>query len=151
MSVDASGRVLIPKDLCEKLYWITGTEEITVWLLIGTFGRCRVLSQPDIGADADFTELVKKTSTRNVPLAPLEFDSEADAMLGYRVFESRITHSLSAGRSAWRLKLPSAIVSLWGLRPPTNEVAIRLWAGYLELWEINALKSSCRFPLVDFL
>jgi hypothetical protein len=141
----------MPKDVCDTLPWIAGTQEIKVWLLMGSFGRCRVLSERDIAADTGAIELIGKISVIDAQLAPLEFDSEADAMFGYRIFESRLTNSTSKGHSQWRLRLPRALIRLWRLEPSQNDVAIRLWAGYIELWEINELKSAWRFPLGDFL
>jgi hypothetical protein len=150
-AVDASGRALIPKNLCEKADWITGTEDITVWLLMPSYGRCRVVSRKNADADADLAELIRKASRSSTPLPALEFDDEEDAVLGYRVLETTISHSLSNGRTAWRLRLPSVVLKLWRIHSPQNHVVVRFWHGHIEVWEPEALKLAHRCPLSEFL
>ena len=150
MTVDASGRLLIPKELCDALPWIHGADEITVWLLMEGFGRCRVVHPQDLEENDDSAELIRRAAAADVPMGPLEFDTQPQAVLGYRVIETRVTHSEAKGRSSWRLRLPSALIALWQVQPPRNQVMVRIWAGYLELWQLDALKWSHNPPLSDF-
>jgi hypothetical protein len=37
-TVDSSRRLLVPKEICDKLDWLSGKTEVSVWLEMGAFG-----------------------------------------------------------------------------------------------------------------
>src|SRR5580693_1558004 len=130
MKVDRDGRVVIPQTTCEAVPWISGTGPLTAWLLMKAFGRSRLLSSQDVEANATLATLLDRISSASErgTTGPLDFEDEADVVLPARFVETR----LSLSEVGWRLTLPRTIVSMWGLRPPGNEVCILISRGYIE-------------------
>jgi hypothetical protein len=148
-SVGSDGRVIIPQDLCNAVQWISGTQPITAWLLLGRFGRHRLLSPQDI-ASPDFEELRNKISALESEPAsgPLVFEGDEKATVASRLFEVDLRWSAAHG---WRLTLPSVTINLWRIEPGRNDVAFLLSHGYIEIWSMETLRSAFNVPLTDIL
>jgi hypothetical protein len=149
-TVGSDGRVIIPQDLCNAVKWISGTDPITAWLLLGRFGRHRLLSLHDVASNADLEELRNRASTLESEPArgPLVFEDDEKATLASRFFEVHLKWSASSG---WRLTLPSVTINLWRIQRGNNHVAFLLSQGYIEIWSMDTLQAAFNVPLADIL
>lgn len=149
-TVGSDGRVIIPEDLCKAVQWISGTQPITAWLLLGRFGRHRLLSLQDVASNPDLEELRNRISALESEPArgPLVFEDDEKATIASRFFEVDLRWSAAHG---WRLTLPSVTINLWRIQKGNNHVAILLSQGYIEIWSMDTLQAAFNIPLTDIL
>jgi hypothetical protein len=147
VSVDRSGRIVIPQSWCAYAGWIHGTDPLNAWLLMGELGRYRLLSDADVEAHSTLRGLRAKISESNETTKSdlIEFEDEAFATLPLRLASVQ----LSPPRPGWRLTLPRAITTVMDVRPGEDEVALLISKGHIEIWAIEKLKSALRTPLAD--
>lgn len=149
-SVGSDGRVIIPQDLCNAVQWIAGSQPIKAWLLLGRFGRHRLLSPQDVASSPDIEELRSKISALESDRArsPLVFNDNENATIGSRLFEVDLRWSVAHG---WRLTLPSITINLWRIERGNNNVAFLLSQGYIEIWSMETLQAAFNVSLSDML
>jgi|SRR5579859_2998065 len=149
-SVGSDGRVVIPEELCKAVQWISGIQPIRAWLLLGRFGRHRLLSPEEVASSPDLEELRTKISALESEPArgPLVFEDDEKATFGSRFFEVDLRWSVAHG---WRLTLPSVTINLWRIERGNNHVAFLLSQGYIEIWSLDTLQAAFNIPLTDIL
>lgn len=146
----SDGRVIIPQDLCDAVQWIAGSQPITAWLLLGRFGRHRLLSPEEVASSSDLEELRTKISALESEPArgPLVFEDDGKATVASRFFEVDLRWSAAHG---WRLTLPKVTINLWRIERGNNYVAFLLSQGYIEIWSIDTLQAAFNIPLTEIL
>jgi hypothetical protein len=149
-TVGSDGRVIIPQELCDAVQWISGTQPITAWLLLGRFGRHRLLSPEEVTSSPDLEELRTKISALESEPAPgpLVFEDDEKATVVSRLFEVDLHWSAAHG---WRLTLPSVSINLWRIQKGNNHVAFLLSQRYIEIWSMDTLQAAFNIPLTDIL
>src|ERR1039458_170522 len=93
VKVDQDNRILLPQGLLRHAKWITGNEPLSAWLLVGSPGRCRLLSSTDVEDDAT-CQILRATvdaETIQPTVAASEFRDEASVALGLRLLPIEIT------------------------------------------------------------
>ncbi len=149
LSVDESYRITLPQSFCRQISWINGDQPHDGWLLVGSPGRCRLLSAAEVHSDPNCQALQARISEeRSAPGSnSLEFQDEASAALALRLLPVEITPR----KPGWRLTLPRAIAAIMYIRPGESEIAARLVREHIELWTIETLRSSVTMPLTRML
>ncbi len=74
---------------------------------------------------------------------PLDLGESALAVLAGRLKERDLIHTLSG----WKLTLPRSIIALWRISSESNDVAIVVSDGYIEIWSIVELAAAYDVPL----
>lgn len=149
VKVDKSCRLFIPTALAHRVDWITGEDSISGWLVVGTPGRCRLLSSADVENDATARSLRARIEAdmRTGGSSILEFQDETALALGLRLIQVR----LAPPEPGWRLTLPRAIAAIMQIQPGESEVALWLIHGRIELWTIQTLRSALTTPITEIL
>jgi len=146
-SVDPSGRVLLPSDLCDASGWISGEGPLQGWLLMHTYRRLRLLSAHDVEASSEVLRLKEIGGVQEQKGGPLDFEEPGSVVLAGRILERQLARSTSG----WRLTLPRNVVELWEIRPGNNSAAVLISGGYVEIWSIDALRDAYSVPLRDLI
>jgi hypothetical protein len=129
----------------QRLAWISGDEPQKGWLLVGGPDRCRLLSGAEVNNDPSYRSL---QASIEVELAmhnvnSLEFRDEAMAALPLRLLPVEV----NPRGPGWRLTLPKLIAAIMQIRPKESEVALLYVQEHIEIWTIEALRSSVTAPL----
>lgn len=142
-SVDRSGRVVLPADLCSAIGWISGEGPVGCWLLVQTHRRLRLLSRQDVEADSLSRHLREMVAVTENKVPPLDLGESALAVLAGQLKERDLIHT----SSGWKLTLPRSIIALWRISSESNDVAIVVSDGYIEIWSIVELAAAYDVPL----
>ena len=145
--VDQDNRVLIPQSALKHVIWIAGSEPLKAWLLVGSPGRCRLLSNAEFEEDAGCQSLkasIEAEETR--PAASImEFRDDALVALGLRL----VPVEIAPPGPGWRLTLPRALTAIMQIRPKESSVAVLLRQAHIEIWTLDTLRASVGVPLVE--
>jgi len=149
LSVDESYRITLPQSFCRRISWITGDQPHNGWLLIGSPGRCRLLSSAEVDIDPNFQSLRARITTELTASNhnSLEFQDEASAALALRLVPVEVTPR----KPGWRLTLPRVIAAIMHIRPRESEIAALFLQEHIEFWTIETLRSSVATPLTQML
>jgi hypothetical protein len=133
-------RVGIPKAISGEFSWISGKERISVFLLMRTPGRYRVVTNSDVRADPDLVELYERNNAPGADGERLasDFNDDGSAVFGLQLLEAY----LRPGPPEWRLDLPRIAVDLLNVRPPDDEVVVVVNDGFLEVWSIERFRAA---------
>jgi len=147
--VDKHYRIVLPQTLLQQVGWITGKQPHDGWLLIGSPGRCRLLSATEVDSDANFQSLRARIAAElNAPSTnALEFHDEVSVALALRLVSVQITPP----GPGWRLTLPKPIATIMQIRPGESDVAALVLQDHIELWTIETLRSSVATPLTQII
>jgi hypothetical protein len=149
LRVEESYRIRLTQPLLRRVAWITGGEPVSGWLLVGSPGRCRLLSASEVGSDPHLQSLkMRITAEANTRSAsPLDFHDEVSVALAARLLEVQITPP----EPGWRLTIPRPIAAIMQIRPKESEVAGVFVQEHIELWTIETLRSSVARALTEIL
>lgn len=149
LSVDESYRITLPQSFCKRISWIAGDQPHNGWLLLGSPGRCRLLSAAEVDVDPNFQSLRARIATELNAPSPnsLEFQDEASAALALRLISVEITPR----KPGWRLTLPRPIAAIMHIRPRESDIAALFLQGHIEIWTIETLRSSVTTPLIQII
>jgi hypothetical protein len=147
VKVDKSCRIILPAALSRQIAWIAGDAPLFGWLLMGSPGRCRLLSSAEVERDAAAQTLRTRIDAelRTVESGTLDFRDEASLALALRLVQVRI----APPEPGWRFTLPRATAAIMRIRPGEDEVALWFLHGHIELWTIEALRSAVGTPLAE--
>lgn len=149
LRVEESYRIRLPQPLSRRVAWITGSEPVPGWLLVGSPGRCRLLAASEVGNDPNLqslrTRIATEASTRGTNR--LEFHDEVSVALAARLLEVQITPP----EPGWRLTLPRPIAAIMQVRPKESDVAAVFVQEHIEIWTIETLRSSVSRSLTEIL
>jgi hypothetical protein len=149
LRVEESYRIRLTQPLLRRVAWITGVEPVSAWLLVGSPGRCRLLSSSEVGSDPLLQSLkmriTAEAGTRNAN--PLDFHDEVSVALAVRLLEVQITPP----EPGWRLTLPRPIAAIMQVRPKESDVAGVFFQEHIEIWTVEMLRSSVARPLTEIL
>lgn len=142
-------RIKLPQSLLQRLGWITGKQPVSGWLLVGSPGRCRLLSTAEVDDDPSLNSLKDRivADLNAVTTDALEFQDEVSVALALRLVPVRI----APPPPGWRLALPGLIAAIMQIRPGESEIAALFIHGHIELWTIEALRSSMTTPLTQII
>jgi len=149
LKVDKDYRVFLPQAVLKRANWISGSEPVNGWLVVGGPGRLRLLSSVEAKSDAGWQSLsdaIDAEARRPIGSA-IEFHDEASALVGLRLFAIEI----SPPGPGWRLTLPRAIAAIMGIRPKENVFAVLLAQDRIEIWTLEAARASLATPLADLI
>lgn len=150
IAVEKSYRIRFPQPLCKRVGWIVGDQPLAAWLLVGSPGRCRLLSAAEVSRDPDLQSL--KAGIAEVLNAPsagaLEFQTEVSAGLTVRLAQVQLTRHETSG---WRLTLPRPVAVIMQLRPAESSLAAFFLQDHIELWTMETLRSSVSTPLTEII
>jgi hypothetical protein len=148
ISVEASYRVRLPQPLCRQVVWIAGSKPLAAWLLVGSSGRCRLLSALELGTDPQLRALKDAISSSAAERATsvVEFEEESQVALGQRLLEIQLTLHKTSG---WRFTLPRVLAAIMQLSPKESEVAALFVEDHIELWTIDTLREAVSVPLSE--
>jgi len=132
-----------------RVIWIKGAEPIQAWLLLGGIGRCRLLAPQEVEADPRCRSLRLRNETEEAPIAGhiSEFEDDASAILGLRLLDVEITPR----GPGWRLTLPKILIAIMQIRPKESTVALLLSHGHIEIWSMDALRTSVAIPISELI
>jgi hypothetical protein len=149
LRVEASFRIRLPQPLLRRVGWITGEQPVSAWLLLGSPGRCRLLSEAELEADHDLQTLRERiTAEANDSSATLiEFRDEASTALAIRLLPVQITPP----KPGWRITLPKEMAAIMQIRPGESDVAALFTQNHIEIWTVEALRSAVAQPLTEIL
>lgn len=147
--VDRSYRIVIPTALSQQVGWITGDDTISGWLVVGTPGRCRLLSSAEVENDATARSLRARIEAEmgTGGSSILEFHDDTSLALAFRLVQVRI----APPEPGWRLTLPRAIAAIMQIQPGESELALWLPRGHIELWTIQTLRSAVTTPITEII
>ena len=148
-SVGRDLRLTLSQSALQRVDWIAGRQPVDAWLLLGSPGRCRLLSAAEVGSDPTLQGLRARIASELNSPSPgaLEFRDEASVALALRLVAIRITPP----PPGWRLRLPGPIATIMQIRPGGSEIASLFFQGHIELWTIETLRSSAEPPLTEIL
>jgi hypothetical protein len=150
LTVEASYRIRLPQPLCKRLGWIVGDQPIGAWLLLGSPGRCRLVSAAEVDSDPALESLkariAEELDARNANA--LEFQPEVSVALIVRLVEVQLMRHEASG---WRLTLPRPIAAIMRLRPSDSSLAAFFLQGHIEFWTMETLRSSVSTPLTEII
>jgi hypothetical protein len=149
VAVGSDLRIKIPKSLLPLASWITGDQPVSAWLLVGSPGRCRLLSATEVDANPNLSSLRDRIATElNTPSNnALEFRDKTSVALAVRLVPVRITPP----DPGWRLALPGLIAAIMQIRPGESEIAALFVHGHIELWTIETLRAAVTTPLTEII
>jgi len=149
LRVEESYRIRLAQPLVRRVAWIAGNEPVSAWLLLGSPGRCRLLSASEVGGDPHLqslkTRIAAEANTRSTN--PLDFHDEVSVALAARLMEVQITPP----EPGWRLTLPRPIAAIMQVRPKESDVAGVFVQEHIEVWTMETLRSSVARSLTDIL
>ncbi len=150
LAVEASYRIRLPQPLCKRLSWIVGDQPLTAWLLLGSPGRCRLVSAAEVDSDPALQSLkariAEELDARST--SALEFQGEVSAALIVRLLQVQLTRHETSG---WRLTLPRPIAAIMQLHPSESSLAAFFLQDHIELWTMETLRSSVSTPLTEII
>ena len=82
--VDQDNRVLIPQSALKHVIWIAGSEPLKAWLLVGSPGRCRLLSNAEFEEDAGCQSLKASIEAEETRPAASIMEFRDDALVAFR-------------------------------------------------------------------
>src|SRR5271157_4783092 len=87
LRVDKYYRAKLPQSLVRRVGWMSGDQPHDGWLLMGSPGRCRLLSAAEVDNDPNFQSLrARITAELNAPITnALEFIDEVSVALALRL------------------------------------------------------------------
>lgn len=120
--------------------WIAGKQPVDGWLLVGSPGRCRLLSAAEVDGDPNLQALQARIAAElSAPSAnALEFHDEVSLALALRLVPIQI----SPPDPGWRLMLPRVIAAIMQIRPGESELGALFVQGHIELWTIEEMRSA---------
>ena len=139
--------MLISQGLLKKAGWIVDSQAQECWLLVGSPGRCRLLSGNEVDTDPNLRSLQAsidsevKTPNSNA----LEFRDDTLLALGLRLLRIEITPP----GPGWRITLPKPLAAIMQIRPKESEVALLFIQGHIEIWNMENLRKSVTTPLTE--
>ncbi len=145
--VDQDNRILVPQSALKHVTWIAGSQPLKAWLLVGSPGRCRLISQGEFEDDASCQSLRASIEAEKArPIGSIiEFRDEAFVALELRLIQIEITPP----GPGWRLTLPKALTAIMQIRPKESSVAVLLRQAQIEIWTLDTLRASFGVPLVE--
>ena len=149
VKLDKSCRIILPAALSQQVPWIAGDESSSGWLLMGSPGRCRLLSPAEVESSTTAQSLRARIDAElsTAGSGMLEFHDETSLGLALRLVQVRI----APPEPGFRLTLPKAIAAIMQIRPGESEVALWFLHGHIELWTIEALRSAVTTPLTEII
>lgn len=140
LSVDESYRITLPLSLSKRTSWISGEQSHGGWLLLGSAGRCRLLSGAEADTDPDLqslgTKIALELGVQSTNL--LEFQDEVAAALALRL----VPVEIKPRGPGWRFALPRTIAAIMQIRPKESDVVALFLQGHIEVWTIETLRSA---------
>ena len=149
LSVDESYRITLPQSFCKRVGWIDGDQPRNGWLLLGSPGRCRLLSGTEADSDPNLQSLRSRIMAElSIPNPnSLEFQDDPLAALALRLVSVEITPR----KPGWRLTLPRVIAAIMHIRPKESDIAALFLHKHIELWTIETLRSAVTAPLTQII
>jgi hypothetical protein len=149
LRVEASYRIRLAVPLVSRVKWISGDQPIEAYLLVGSPGRCRLLSAPEVKDDPRLKSLQARIAAEiDAPLPDsLTFHDDMSVALALRLLPVRIT----GGEPAWRLTLPRVLAALMEITPGKTDIAALVFQAHIELWTIETLTSAMSVPLTELI
>src|SRR5271157_877551 len=150
LHVEASYRVRLPAALLRQAGWAAPRDvPLDGWLLVGSAGRCRLLSISEIESDHDLQALQARIASELDATSPnaLAFHDENSVALALRLLPIQITPP----EPGWRLTIPRVVAAVMQIRPGESDIAALLFQGHIELWTIQTLASAMSAPLAEII
>jgi hypothetical protein len=149
LRVEASYRIRLPAPLLRRAGWLAGDQPLDGWLLVGSPGRCRLLSVSEVENDANFQALLARISAElgTASTNSLAFHDEPSVALALRLLPIQITPP----EPGWRLTLPRPIAAVMQITPGKSDIAALVFQGHIELWTIETLTFAMSTPLSEFI
>jgi hypothetical protein len=147
--VEKSYRIALPHSMLEEAGWVPADQRCRGWLLIGSPGRCRLLSVSEVDSDPDLQSIRARIADVHTESGNslLEFQDEAAVALAFRL----VAVEIAPPKPAWRLVLPKPVAAIMHLRPGESDVAVLVIQGHIEIWTIEALRAAVDIPLNEVL
>lgn len=137
--VDKGNRIHVTKALLRSIGWVPEDDK-DACLLLGGFGRSRLLADREVQNDADCIRLREQIGAiEDEKLASLvNFREEPLAVLPLRMLPVDMTpHGMN-----YRLTLPKMLTSVFRIRAGEDAIAVLVSQGHIELWSVEALTSA---------
>jgi len=149
IAVSKDLRINLPQSLLQRVGWITGKQPVNGWLLVGSPGRCRLLSTSEVDDDPSLKSLQDRIAAElnAATTDALEFRDETSVALALRLAPVRI----APPPPGWRLALPGLIAAIMQIRAGESEIGALFVDGHIELWTMETLRSSVSTPLTEFI
>jgi hypothetical protein len=149
LRVEASYRIRLPVPLLRRAGWVARDQPLDGWLLVGSPGRCKLLSVSDAENDANFQALLARISAELgiASTNSLAFHDEPSVALALRLVPIQITPP----EPGWRLTLPRPIAAVMRITAGKSDIAALLFQGHIELWTIETLTSAMSIPLTELI
>ncbi len=147
--VDKDYRIFLPQAVLRRAKWISGDSPLEARLVVGSAGRCRLLSLAEFEGDAGCRALrdaIEAEADRPTSGAA-EFDDEDSAVLGLRLLSVEITPP----GPGWRLALPRALAAIMGVQPKESSVAVLFLQDRIEIWTLETLRAGVATPLTELI
>ena len=148
LTAGAISRITLPQPFAKRVGWI-GDQSHIGWMLLGTPGRCRLLSAAEVENDPTLQSLSDRIAAElDVPSVDLlEFQDATSVALALRLASVEIRRR---GRG-WRLKLPIPIAAIMQIRPGESDIAALYLQDHIEFWTIETLRSAAGKPLTQLI
>jgi hypothetical protein len=149
LRVDKDYRIFLPQVLLRRIGWLTEAQSRQAWLLVGSPGRCRLLSAAEVESDPNLRSLRASIDTElnAASVNVLEFRDEGLVTLALRLLSVEI----SPPGPGWRLTLPKPLAAIMQIHPKQSDVALLLFGEHIEIWTMETLRSSVATPLLEII
>jgi len=141
VTADVDNRITVPKELCDCVPWLQGTEELEAWILLIAPGRYRLLSDEQVQNDPQL-EPVRSLllGGRSASLVEPTFALESRrAVIVAKLLKAKI----APYKPRWRITFPKAFSVF--VPPDCDPKAFSILfclEGYLEIWYTDVLRKE---------
>jgi hypothetical protein len=149
LRVDESCRIRLPQPHLKRVGWITGDQSLDGWLLVGSPGRCRLISAAEVDTDTTLRSLRSRIAEEldSPSASAIEFSNASSVALALRLVPAQIARH----EGGWRLTIPKPVAAVMRISPGESDVAALSFHGNIEIWTIEALTSAIAVPLREII
>jgi hypothetical protein len=134
-------RIPLPKHLCDRLPWLSGSEPRSAWLWMISPGRYRLLSEEQVKTDPHLESL--RDFMFQQQLVPTADPSMSKGPNETSIVARLHPTELKVNKSYWRLSFPAVLDEFIPLNCDQKKFSILLCLdGYLEIWYTEILRAA---------
>jgi len=140
VTADIGNRILLPKNLADRVKWLSGDQITHAWLFLVSPGRMRLLSDAEVDSDVALQSVRELVIAEEAPpaVAPTVAESCNSAAMVARLVPVAINAS-----KGLRIAIPKAFEPFASpeMSPRAFSVLVSL-EGFLEIWSTDLLRAA---------
>jgi hypothetical protein len=135
-------RVTIPQHYAEALPWVRGHETLSVWLLLHSTGRFRLLADKQATEDETLRDI--RSTVVDGPADPVASPTAFEPNERAALIGRMVVTTLAPPPPTWRLTIPKQI---FPDDNPERTLTLLFSLGYLEIWFSETFNAALISPL----